>query len=117
MSVLNVDILRALEPVRLVFDTTSLFCSLVTMFTVLLLRQFQPTLGRSVSFQLSFWIGLTDVIWHFSGIFLDIPQYLASHYTNASLVVYLNWSAFFFPMLSTMLMACVALDLHLAFVL
>jgi len=107
-------VIDIIKTVGLVLNISSATCGFITIVLVLMLRKFQPTVGKAVSFQLSFWIGLMDLFYHVTMSLVDIRSVLDNFHPRWFLV-YLNWSNLFYPIVTTLLTACVAFDLHLTF--
>src|SRR2546430_2498666 len=82
----------------------SIACVLIMMALVLCLRFTQPAVAKTVSFKLSFWIGLVDALFRASYLlneaidFLDaylFPNGVASNYWLSKILL---WTIFFFPL-------------------
>ncbi|KAL1918631.1 uncharacterized protein VTP21DRAFT_2653 [Calcarisporiella thermophila] len=88
----------------------------VIMATVVWLRLTQPDVVNTISFKLSFWIGLADFLYR--GFFLLRTNFGLMDKvlpTNHILCRFLFWTIIFFPLWFAFLTTAISFDLHLSF--
>jgi len=108
------EIITVVDSISITFHSISAVSALTTMILVAVLRKYQPAIGRTISFQLSFWIGVSDFIFHSISITNEVPGLLRNHLPTwfPKVVFTVNY---FFPLWTVLLVACIALDLHLTY--
>ncbi|KAL1923617.1 uncharacterized protein VTP21DRAFT_8597 [Calcarisporiella thermophila] len=105
----------AISDGELAINFASIVCATLIMFLVAFLRYTQPQATRSVSFRLSFWIGLADALYRsFYVMWMEVDfrdTVIASNLWFGRIVL---WSFYFFPMWFSLLTVSIALDLQLS---
>ncbi|KAL1923616.1 uncharacterized protein VTP21DRAFT_8596 [Calcarisporiella thermophila] len=105
----------AISEGELAINLASIVCATLIMILVAFLRYTQPLATCSISFRLSFWIGLADALYRSLYVvwaerdFCDavIPN-------NLWFGRIILWSYYFFPMWFSLLTVSIAFDLHLS---
>ncbi|KAL1918640.1 uncharacterized protein VTP21DRAFT_2662 [Calcarisporiella thermophila] len=101
----------------LILNIASIVCGGAMMSMVLWLRYVQPNIANTLSFKLSFWIGLADIFYRANFLLRrtwDVLDEFVSEHGNIARVLY--WSLYAFPLWFAFLTMSVTFDLHLSFV-
>ncbi|KAJ1949454.1 hypothetical protein IWQ62_006730, partial [Dispira parvispora] len=99
----------------IVLSIMSVISGTLVMLIVIVLRLGQPNVARTASFTLSFWIGLSDALYRGTLVVSKQYEFVESHLSE-SLVRYLFWSEYFYPVWFMLLTVMVGLDLQLTFI-
>ncbi|KAL1916129.1 uncharacterized protein VTP21DRAFT_6133 [Calcarisporiella thermophila] len=100
---------------ELAINFASVFCGALIMILVVFLRYTQPQATRSISFKLSFWIGLSDALYRSFYIIYVANDFVdAVMPNNLWLGRIIFWSFHFFPIWFSLLTVSIAFDLQLS---
>ncbi|KAL1923438.1 uncharacterized protein VTP21DRAFT_8418 [Calcarisporiella thermophila] len=108
----------AVNPIELAINILSIISGCLMVVFVTWLRFSQPDVANTVSFKLSFWIGLADAIYR--GFFLlrqyhDLMDRVLP--SNKALCRFFFWTMISIPLWFAFLTTAIAFDLHLTFIL
>ncbi|KAI8867822.1 hypothetical protein GQ42DRAFT_160301 [Ramicandelaber brevisporus] len=99
----------------LVLSGISIICALTMMLLIKILQRKQPSIAHTVSFRLSFYIALADLLYRLPIFYYRIYEFIGAWHPKwmVAIVVFL---ARFCPLLVVFLTDAIALDLHMTFV-
>ncbi|KAL1918529.1 uncharacterized protein VTP21DRAFT_3189 [Calcarisporiella thermophila] len=104
-------------PGQITVNVISAICGLVMMIIVAWFRYRQPDVANTVSFKLTFWIGLVDMLWRVEYLLEmsdEIMYPMAGQYNG--FLDLLSWAHSFLRIWAAFLTVCIAFDLQLTFI-
>ncbi|KAL1915989.1 uncharacterized protein VTP21DRAFT_5993 [Calcarisporiella thermophila] len=106
-----------LSPGDLTINILSAICGFLMMVIVVWLRRTQPDVANTISFKLSFWIGLVDMLWRTEFIISKSDELLNPIAGRDHWVAHLFlWVISFLRLWAVLPTICIAIDLQLSFI-
>ncbi|KAL1918528.1 uncharacterized protein VTP21DRAFT_3188 [Calcarisporiella thermophila] len=113
----RIDNIMLIGPAQTAINVISAICGLLMMVVVGWLRYLRPNLVDTVSFKLSFWIGLVDMLWRSQYLIemSDELMYPLAGQHNGFLDL-LSWAHSYLRLSAAFLTVCIAFDLQMSFI-